>query len=394
MKNILLYFTNIRVVLAFFLLTQAGIKMAHLDSPSDDFANFYYPNAINWLNDGSSYSTPDGLQWITNGDISRHGGQPPAYSLLIASVWGIGGGISMLFVLNVLMLMVAVWFSFKIFQSVTDNKVIIFGSLWVMVLSPPFIFITKFYNSEGMFTVLLAACFYFLVKAFQQQKSTFYIMGLLFLLASILTRSINMYMAPFLLLPFLVYAFPLKKKILFAGITFFFMIAISGIGSNDSSSYLRRTIADGLKRYEGDAVANKLIESVKPHKGKWETNFVNANFECLKTEPIGLLKFWLFKSFKVWYGTDSGGQQGLLLLFQGLHLLAFWVCAFLFLFRKLKHPVVLLFFMGVLYTNVLATVNLSIVRYLVPMTPFYIFCTAYLCHRFISPYFNKASIQS
>lgn len=383
------YVCNIRVLMAVFVLAQAAIHITGMDSPSDDYYYFYYPNAVNWLNEGVPYSTPDGKTWNTDGDIGRHGGQPPAYSLLIAALLKTGGGLNAIFWINVLLLVMAIWFSYKIFDEATSHKSIVFVSLWVLILNPAFLFIPKFYNSESLFTSLLVVCFFFLTKALQQQRLSPFLLALLFLFASIFTRSINLYLAPFLLLPFLMYIPSWQKKTAFAGVVVLFMIAVLGVKSNDDSSYLRRTIADGLKRYRGTEMADSLLAAVQPHKGRWETNFVNANTRLLKEQPVDWIRFWLIKSLKVWYGTDSGSQQGILLFFQILHLIAFWLSIVLFLIGRLKSPVVLLFISCVGYTCAVATVNLSIVRYLVPVAPFYIFTTTYLCHRFFTTIFTR-----
>ncbi len=385
MKRGLNYLADIRIIIIVFVMLQAGIKFTKGDAPSTDFRNFYYPNAVNFLNQGTPYETPDGCRWTTNGDISRHGGQPPAYSLLIAAILGVGGGLNLLFIANVLLVVLAILFSYKIFLLVTDNKAIIFCSLWILVLNPAFLFLPISYNAEAMFACIVAGCFYFLVKALMQQKISYFITALIFLWASILTRSINLYMAPFILIPFLLSPLPKANKIILTFVTILFVFATSFLVANDSDHYIARTIEDGLIHESKSEVGAQLLKSLNITSMHWKSEFAAANFELLKSHPIALVNFWISKSWKVWYSTDSGNGQGVLLLFQGIHLLAFWMGIFLILFRRLRQPVILLFLMGILYTNAAATINLSIVRYIVPMAPFYIFTTAYLCHRYIGP---------
>jgi hypothetical protein len=392
MKKIIAYLFNIRVVLAFFLLAQAGVKIVHMDKPSVDYNNFYKPNAISFLNDGKEYKFPDGKLYISDGDIYKSGGQPPGYSLLIAFVLWLGGNDGSVYLANVLLMALAIFFTYKTYKIIAPEASYIYIALWVLVLHPGFLLIPKFYNSESIFCFIMALTAWLLVNAYTRKNIYWYACGLAMLFISIMTRSINLGMAVFIMIPFLLGAFKWPLKLGFVSLALVMQVMVLNVGTqSDSGSYLRRTIIDGLKRFPDNEVAMQLHTSLQDKAGKWQDVYIDKHIELLKTQPLGLIKFYLFKSFRVWYGTDSGNQEGFLLLFQIMHLLAFWIVLFLWLFKKLNQPIILLFALMVLYTNILATLNLSILRYLIPLAPLYVFITVYLCHRFYKQVTLKAA---
>ncbi len=376
-----------------FIITQLIFKFAHFDKPADDFKYYFWNNANNIQPVGCQFESLDGKKYVADGDINRFGYTPPIYTYLVAGIIIFGGGLNSIFFLNVLLMILVLLISKKIFELITSNQVIIYLSLWLMVVNPLFINIPRLYLSEALFSFLTIAAIYFYIVTLITKTSLPYIIGLFLLIISIETRAINLYLIPVFAFALVFAKLKIVQKIGLTVLSIVSFFILTSISSSESSKYLRRTVADGLSRFEKNPIANKLYNSVRPHQENWQITFKDELILQATENPVAFIKLYSTKFAKSWYATDSGENELFIFIFQILHLFAFIILLLLYLIRKFRDPKIFLLLLIILYTNIIVMGTLSICRYMSPIAPLYIFCTVYLGSIIYIKYFSVPSLR-
>ncbi len=378
-------------VISVFIILQLIFKLLHLNNPSDDFKTYFWNNANNIQHIGYEFESLGGEKYIADGNIERFGYTPPAYTYLVAAIIKMGGGLGTLFYINVLLLCFTIAIAKKIFELVTDNSTIIYLSLWILVLNPLFVNIPRLYLSEGLFSFLTISSIYFYIVSLKNKNGFAFIIAVFLMMLSIETRAINLYLLPVLLLPFLFTKQIIWQKILYITVSIAALFISINLHSSNNSSYLRRSFADGLSRFEGNEVADKLHHSVGPKQDNWQSSFKSEIATQFTEHPVDFGKLYITKFVKSWYTTDSGNNEAIIWVFQMVHLLAFIILLILFLIRKIWDPHLFILLLVVLYTNLVVTATLSICRYMSPIVPLYVFCTVYLGGMIYKKYIRRKS---
>ncbi|MDZ4759024.1 MAG: hypothetical protein SGJ10_12910 [Bacteroidota bacterium] len=382
-------FFSLSAVVSVFIIIQLCFRLGHFDYPADDFKTYFWNNANNIQEINYPFQTLDGEKFLADGNIERFGYTPPLYTYLVAAIIKLGGGLSAIFWVNVFLLAFTISIAAKIFKLITQNKLIIYLSLWILILNPLFINIPRLYLSESLFSFLTISALYMFVVMQITKTWLPYIIALVLLFASIETRTINLYLIPLIAIFFLFVKQGIFQKIFLTLISFAVFFILISSTSNYNSTYLRRTVADGLSRFEGNPVADKLYNSVRPHQENWKATFNDELITQVKNNPIDFCNLYITKFVKAWYGTDSGDGELLIFLFQIIHLWAFVILLILFLIRKLRDPKIFILLLVILYTSIIATGTLSICRYMSPIVPLYVFCTVWV----VGWFYDKLSFQ-
>lgn len=380
-------------ILGVFLCIQIVFKVGGMVSPADDFTFYFWPNAQNIQPTPHAFTTDfDHKEYTADGNLLRFGYTPPGYTYWLAAIISFGGNQETVFIINVLLLLAVLYFSKKLFELITPNITIIYTSLWGIVLNPLFVNIPKLFLSEGLFSLLTIIAIYCYLLAVKRSKTIYILLSVLFIFLSAETRSINIYLA-----------FVLGIAILFSQIkwstkyAYLFLFVTLGctllyLTPNDSSTYLRRTVSDGLSRFPDNSVAQKLHYSVRPKQPGWKASFGKELTAQLKEQPVALIHLYVKKFLKCWYATDSGEHETEILLFQLIHLISFLILGILLLIRKYWDFGLFLFLLMISYTCIVSTATLSICRYISPIVPFYIFCTVWLIVKWARPEHTRDSL--
>lgn len=331
------------------------------NAPSTDFYFFYHPNALNFLNDGTWYSLPDGTTYLSSGNIHAHGQHPPAYALLLACLYTLGiKGYGILWV-NALLLMVA----FHLFDQGAENlgiaRPIRRWSLLAAACFPVTWFMPLTYGSESLFTLFFA---FMWLGWMRWMKGRDWIGGMEFLLgltAATLTRSGAVLLGLLPMICLLIPSFRTRSYAVFAGMSLVVSLALFGAQSGpEADTYLRRSVADGLKRVP-IPLADSLVSDCR-HKSEWKPRMRETLSHAAPAEWLQLAGI---KFTSVWYRTDSGRLDAFL-FFPGMLMLLVFIG---FPFSPAPRNVVGLLWLPLAYQAALTSITLSICRYMAPLLP-------------------------
>jgi len=125
---------------------------------------------------------------------------------------------------------------------------------------------------------------------------------------------------------------------------------------------------DGLSRFPGNPVSETFAKSTWDLKSV--TDVVATHYALFKRYPSDWTALWLQKIWRPWYASDSG-QWDALLAVQSQLILPPVVCGMYLWWKKRGLDLALVFGLGVTsYFWLVATVVLSVNRYLAPVYPF------------------------